>query len=38
MALYTFHDLSLEVQQEGQETQKDLAQLLQELLWVKTQA
>jgi hypothetical protein len=37
MALYTFHELSLEVEQEGQETQKDLAHLLQEVLWVRTE-
>jgi hypothetical protein len=35
MALYAFHNLILEVKQEGQESGEDLPRLLEELLWVK---
>lgn len=38
MALYAFHDLTLEVKHEGQETGKELAQLLQELSFVRISA
>jgi hypothetical protein len=36
MALYAFHDLTLEVEQDGPNTGEGLAQLLEELSWVKT--
>ena len=35
MALYVFHDLTLEVTQKGENTGKGLAQLLNELSWVR---
>lgn len=38
MSLYTFHDLTLEVMHEKQETGDDLASLLQGLSFAKTQA
>jgi hypothetical protein len=38
MALYTFHNLTLEVRQEREETGKGLAALLHELSWVSTPA
>jgi hypothetical protein len=38
MALYTFHDLTLEVKQEGQESEEYLARLLQELSFVSIPA
>lgn len=38
MALYAFHDLTLEVNQEGENTGKGLAQLLNELSWVRKNA
>jgi len=35
MTLYSFHDLTLEVQQEGQETGADLDNVIQNLSWVR---
>lgn len=38
MALYTFHDLTLEVRQEGDVAGEDLVRLLHELSWVRSSA